>query len=201
MTVAGVCPETAGDGCVAGRLVLGPGGLAGLRGDRIVGQGAGPQRGGQARDDTLVGEVPVQQQDLDSVIAVVVLAVNVHDNTVGIALLSEVAENAGGAVSNALVDQGSRTRVVTHEVGPGIDVEIVRRNPQHKRFVPQPKRWRGEQTYGILILHRSLVRDYEHRPASSASRAHVEGTRAKLKRLVELGLLTEADTGNFTGKS
>jgi hypothetical protein len=29
---------------------------------------------------------------------------------------------------------------------------------------------------------------------------NVEGTRAKLKRLVKLGLLTEADTGNFARK-
>jgi hypothetical protein len=29
---------------------------------------------------------------------------------------------------------------------------------------------------------------------------NVEGTRAKLKRLVKLGILTEADTGNFTRK-
>lgn len=28
----------------------------------------------------------------------------------------------------------------------------------------------------------------------------VEGTRAKLKRLVKLGILTEADTGNFARK-
>ncbi|MET8103054.1 hypothetical protein ABZV29_42715 [Streptomyces sp. NPDC005236] len=29
---------------------------------------------------------------------------------------------------------------------------------------------------------------------------NIEGTRAKLKRLVELGILTEADTGTFTQK-
>ncbi|MEV5486106.1 MULTISPECIES: hypothetical protein [Streptomyces] len=29
---------------------------------------------------------------------------------------------------------------------------------------------------------------------------NVEGTRAKLKRLVKLGILTEADTGNFARK-
>lgn len=29
---------------------------------------------------------------------------------------------------------------------------------------------------------------------------HIEGTRAKLKRLVKLGILTEADTGNFARK-
>ncbi|PJM93133.1 hypothetical protein [Streptomyces sp. CB01373] len=28
---------------------------------------------------------------------------------------------------------------------------------------------------------------------------NIEGTRAKLKRLVKLGILTEADTGSFTG--
>ncbi|MFD7498649.1 hypothetical protein ACFV8T_41210 [Streptomyces sp. NPDC059832] len=30
---------------------------------------------------------------------------------------------------------------------------------------------------------------------------NVEGTRAKLKRLVKLDILTEVDTGNFTRKS
>lgn len=48
-----------------------------------------------------------------------------------------------------------------HITGLGIGVEIVARNPQDKGFVPQPKRWRVEQTYGILIVHRRLVRDYK----------------------------------------
>ncbi|GGU42300.1 hypothetical protein GCM10010244_80650 [Streptomyces coeruleorubidus] len=34
-------------------------------------------------------------------------------------------------------------------------MEIVERNPQERGFVPQPKRWRVEQTYGILLLHRA----------------------------------------------
>ncbi|MEV2187767.1 IS5/IS1182 family transposase, partial [Streptomyces sp. NPDC047966] len=65
----------------------------------------------------------------------------------------------------------------------GIDVEIVARNPQATGFVPQPKRWRVEQTYGILILHRRLVRDYEHRPASSASRVYWAMTHVMARRL------------------
>jgi transposase len=65
----------------------------------------------------------------------------------------------------------------------GIDVEIVERNPQEKGFVPQPKRWRVEQTYGILILHRRLVRDYEHCPASSASRVYWAMTHVMARRL------------------
>ncbi|MFE2071217.1 hypothetical protein ACFXDH_54295 [Streptomyces sp. NPDC059467] len=42
----------------------------------------------------------------------------------------------------------------------------------------QPKRWRVEQTYGILVLHRRLVRDYEHRPSSAASRLYWATTPA-----------------------
>jgi transposase len=54
----------------------------------------------------------------------------------------------------------------------GIDVQVVERNPADKGFVPQPKRWVVEQTFGILSFHRRLVRDYEHKPASSASRVY-----------------------------
>lgn len=69
-----------------------------------------------------------------------------------------------------------------HGAGLGIDVEFVARNPQDKGFVPQPKRWRVEQTYGILILHRRLVRDYEHRPSSSASRVYWAMTHVMTRR-------------------
>ncbi|OKK09744.1 transposase [Streptomyces sp. CB02488] len=65
----------------------------------------------------------------------------------------------------------------------GIDVEIVARDPQIKRFVPQPKRWRAEQTYGTLILHRRLVRDYEHHPSSSVSRVYWAMTHVMTRRL------------------
>lgn len=72
------------------------------------------------------------------------LGQTVHGAMTVEALLSEVAENGGGTVSKALVDQGFKTQVVTHGAGLGIDVQIVQRNPQHKGFVPQPKRWRVE---------------------------------------------------------
>lgn len=75
----------------------------------------------------------------------------------------------------------------------GIDVEIVARNPEDRGFVPQPKRWRVEQTYGILILHRRLVRDYEYRPASSASRVYWAMTQVMARRL------TGANTPTWRG--
>jgi len=127
---------------------------------------------------------------LGLVIAVTVLAANTHDNAAGIVLLDQVAEHAGGTVRKALVDQGFKNQVVAHGAGLGIDVEIVERNPQVKGFVPQPKRWRVEQTYGILILHRRLVRDYEYRPSSSASRVYWAMTHVMTRRLTGTNALT-----------
>lgn len=80
-----------------------------------------------------------------------------------------------------------------HGAGLGIDVEIVRRNPEEKGFVPQPKRWRVEQTFGILILHRRLVRDYEHRPASSASRVYWAMIQVMARPLTDTTALTWRD--------
>ncbi|MFD0378675.1 IS5 family transposase [Streptomyces sp. NPDC127112] len=120
---------------------------------------------------------------LGLVIAVIVLAANTHDNTAGTALLDQVAENADGTVSKALVDQGFKSHVIMHGHRLGIDVETVQRNPRATGFVPQPKRWRVEQPYGTLILHRRLVRDYEHRPDSSASRVYWAMTHVMARRL------------------
>lgn len=122
---------------------------------------------------------------LGLVIAVTILAASAHDNAAGIDLLDRVAEHTGGTVTKALVDQGFKNQVVTHGARLGIDVEIVARNPQDKGFVPQPKRWRVEQTYGILILHRRLVRDYEHLPTSSASRVYWAMTHVMVRRLTD----------------
>ncbi|MGW1030536.1 IS5 family transposase [Streptomyces sp. NPDC002577] len=130
---------------------------------------------------------------LGLVIAVTVLAASVHDNAAGITLLDQVAVAAGGSVSKALVDQGFKNQVVTHGAALGIDVEIVQRNPEERGFVSQPKRWRVEQTFGTLILHRRLVRDYEHRPASSASRVYWAMTHVMARRLTDMNTLTWRD--------
>jgi transposase len=102
------------------------------------------------------------------IIAVVVFAASAHDNQIGTALLSRVAATTP-TVRTALVDQGFKQSVVEHGAGLGINVEIVQRNPAERGFIPQPIRWRVEQTLGTLILHRRLVRDYETTPTSSTS--------------------------------
>ncbi|MGP3930124.1 hypothetical protein [Nonomuraea sp. KM88] len=111
------------------------------------------------------------------------LAASAHENAAGTALLDRVAAQASGTVTKALVDQGFKNTVVDHGAGLGIDVEIVERNPADTGFVPQPKRWIVEQTYGTLMLHRRLVRDYEHLPASSESRVYWAMTDVMSRRL------------------
>jgi transposase len=120
---------------------------------------------------------------LGLVIAVVMLAASAHENTAGIALLDRAAARTGGTVTKALVDQGFKNTVVAHGADLGIEVEIVERNPADTGFVPQHKRWIVEQTYGTLMLHRRLVRDYEHLPASSESRVYWAMTDVMSRRL------------------
>lgn len=162
---------------------------------------------------------------LGLVIAVVVLAANTHDNAVGIALLDQIAEHAGETVEKALVDQGFKKQVVVHCTGLGIDVEIVERNPQDKGFVPsrspgrpsqrsltgslpRPPRPTGPEHPDyprILTVFNEATRPLRAREVCEALGheqlpKNIEGTRAKLKRLVKLDVLTEADTGNFARK-
>jgi transposase len=119
---------------------------------------------------------------LGLVIAVVVAAVSAHENAVGIALLDKVAADTD-TVQKALVDQGFKNAVVAHGQTVGIEVEVVERNPGQAGFVPIPRRWIVERAYGILMLHRRLVRDYEHLPRSSESRVYWAMTAVILRRL------------------
>ncbi|MFF5563434.1 IS5 family transposase [Streptomyces sp. NPDC012623] len=119
---------------------------------------------------------------LGLVIAVVVTAASAHENAVGITLLDKVAADTD-TVKKAMVDQGFKNTVVAHGEKVGIEVEIVERNPAQTGFVPQAKRRIVERAYGILMLHRRLVRDYEHRPRTSESRVYWAMTAVILRRL------------------
>ncbi|MFF3469341.1 IS5 family transposase [Streptomyces sp. NPDC002619] len=126
---------------------------------------------------------------LGLVVAVMVVAASAHENTVGIRLLDKVAEQTG-MVTKALVDQGFKTAVVEHGAQLGIDVEIVERNPADKGFTPQVKRWIVERAYGILMMYRRLVREYDHRPQSAESRVYWAMTDVMTRRLTGTTTLT-----------
>lgn len=120
---------------------------------------------------------------LGLIITVVVVAVGSHEIAVGIKLLDEVAV-AAPTVTKTGADQGFKKSVVEHGAGLGIDVESVERNPADAGFVVQPTRWRVEQTFGISM-------------DTGTEPSRIETMRAKLKRLVATGLVTEHEPGLF----
>ncbi|MEU5417482.1 transposase, partial [Streptomyces clavifer] len=70
-------------------------------------------------------------------------------------------------VTKAWVDSGYRTKAIDHGARLGIDVEVTRRDPAQKGFKVIPRRWAVERTFGWLMHHRRLARDYETHPHRS----------------------------------
>ncbi|MEU6395345.1 IS5 family transposase [Streptomyces sp. NPDC046939] len=103
---------------------------------------------------------------LGLLLAVLVTAANVQDPAAGTHLLDQVATTHPG-LRRIWVDGGYRKHLVEHAATLGINMEIVERAPGTKGFTPAPKRWAVERTYGWLMLHRRLVRDYETLPAEA----------------------------------
>ena len=95
---------------------------------------------------------------LGLIIAVVVTAVSVTDNAIGIRLLDKVTEHAP-TVTHAFVDAGFEQDFAVHGAVLGIHIEVVRRCDALPGFVPVKKRWLVEQAFGTLMLHRRLVRE------------------------------------------
>jgi transposase len=62
-------------------------------------------------------------------------------------------------------DSDAGRTLVEHAATLGINMEIVQRTSGIRGFAPLPKRWTVERTYGWLMLHRRLARDYETPPA------------------------------------
>lgn len=129
---------------------------------------------------------------LGLLIAVTVAAANVHDNAIGTVLLDKVAAR-NPAVTKAWVDAGFKNAVAVHGAALGIDVEVVHRDRQARGFAPLPKRWVVEQTFGTLMLHRRLARDYETLPASSASMICWSMTDVMTRRLTGITTPTWRD--------
>jgi hypothetical protein len=105
------------------------------------------------------------------IITAAVMAASAHENAMGAALLSKVAASTG-TVSKPLVDRGFKKSVVEHGAAVEIEVQNVARDLARRGFIPQPIRWRVEQAFGTLMLHRRLVRDYESNPRTSESRVY-----------------------------
>ena len=103
---------------------------------------------------------------LGLLLAVLVTAASVHDTVAGREMVDLLAAQRP-EVTKVWVDSGYKRSVVDRGAVYDIDVEVVVKDPGQRGFKPQPKRWAVERTYGWLMLHRRLVRDYETNPDRS----------------------------------
>ncbi|MGW6856773.1 transposase [Streptomyces xanthophaeus] len=69
-----------------------------------------------------------------------------------------------------LGDTGHRTKPIDHGATLGLDGETTRRKPGQKGFKVVPRRWVVERTFGWLMNHRRLARDYETHPHRSEAK-------------------------------
>jgi transposase len=99
-------------------------------------------------------------------LAVVVTAASVSDTAAGKDLLEAVAVEHP-TVSKVWVDGGYQAGVWRTGALHGIDVEVVTRGSAEKGFRVLPRRWVVERTFGWLMQHRRLARDYEALPQRS----------------------------------
>ncbi|MET9973191.1 IS5 family transposase [Streptomyces sp. NPDC006356] len=119
---------------------------------------------------------------LGLLLAVLVTAAGVQDSTAGRTLLEQAATDHP-TLRKVWVDGGYRKHFVEHAAALGIDLEIVQRTPGTRGFTPIPKRWTVERTYGWLMLHRRLARDYETHPHRSEAMIHLAMTDLMARRL------------------
>ena len=69
------------------------------------------------------------------------------------------------------------------EFRPLLDVEVVKRSDDQKGFKVLHRRWVVERTFGWLMRHRRLVRDYERSEESSAAWVFLAMIRIQVRRL------------------
>ncbi|MFI2763610.1 IS5 family transposase [Streptomyces echinatus] len=119
---------------------------------------------------------------LGLLLAVLVTAAGVQDSAAGQRLLDQTAA-AHPTIRKVWVDGGYRKHFLEHAATLGIDLEIVQRTPGTRGFTPIPKRWTVERTYGWLMLHRRLTRDYETLPERSEAMIHLAMTDLMARRL------------------
>jgi transposase len=104
---------------------------------------------------------------LGLLLVVLVTAASVHDTAGGRDLVKQLAAGFP-TVTKAWVDSGYKKSVAETGVVEGIDVEVVVKDPAVKGFAPNV-RWPVERTFGWLMLHRRLARDYEGSAEHSVS--------------------------------
>ena len=68
-------------------------------------------------------------------------------------------------------------------IRPKLEVEVVKRSDKVSGFKVLPRRWVVERTFGWLMRHRRLVRDYERCETSAEAWIYIAMIRIQLRRL------------------
>lgn len=101
---------------------------------------------------------------LGLLLAVVVTAASVQDRDGACPLLAVLRERFS-TITLVWADGGYAGRLVTWATGVlRLTVTVVKRSGDTRGFVVVPRRWVVERTFGWLMRHRRLVRDYERLP-------------------------------------
>jgi len=77
-------------------------------------------------------------------------------------------------------------------------MEITARKPGSRGFTPIPKRWAVERTYGWLMLHRRLARDYETLSTRSEAVINIAMTDLMARRLTSENTISWRDPKTTT---
>lgn len=133
---------------------------------------------------------------LGLLLAAAVMAASATENHAGTGLLSQ-AKATYPSITKAWADEGFKNQVIEHGARLGIDVEIVPRRSDVKGFHVVKRRWVVERTFGWLMAHRRLARDYETRATSSESMIYIAMTDNLTRRIT--GETTSTWHGALTG--
>lgn len=121
---------------------------------------------------------------LGLLLAVTVTAASHSENAIGMQLLDQ-AKGTYPTISKVWADTGFKNTAVEHGATLGIDVEIVPRKSDIRGFHVVKRRWVVERTFGWLMLHRRLARDYEVLDSSSEAMIHLASIDNLARRITD----------------
>lgn len=122
---------------------------------------------------------------LGLLLCVVVTAANVSDGRAAPAVLDQLSLPDRASVRVVFADSRYHDTVCEGWFAErdGMRLEVASRPAGATGFVPIPKRWVVERTYGWLMTNRRCVREYEKRVWSSEARVKVAALGMMLRRL------------------
>jgi transposase len=108
---------------------------------------------------------------LGLILVILITAASVQDTVGGREVIDQVAATQP-RVTKAWADTGYKRSVIEQGAKHNIEVDVITKEPNQRGFIPQHKRWAVERTFGWLMHHRRLARDYETLPENSRTMIH-----------------------------